>query len=112
MRKALVALVVTFTVSLAACASEDAGAPLSQFPDDAVIVDVRTPAEYATGHLEGALNIDLNAPDFRAKIAELEKDETYVLYCRSGNRSGQAKAIMEEMGFSDVTNAGGYDDLK
>ncbi|MDO5678417.1 MAG: rhodanese-like domain-containing protein [Propionibacteriaceae bacterium] len=111
MRKLLLALAVTFSVSLAAC-GDDAPAGESQFSADAVVIDVRTPEEYTEGHLEGAKNIDFLSPDFAAQVDQLPKDAEYVLYCRSGNRSGQAKSIMENLGFTDVTNAGAYDDLK
>ena len=74
---------------------------------DTVIVDVRTPAEFAEGHLEGAVNIDVSAPDFRAQLAELDPSAEYVVYCRSGNRSAQAISIMRDAGFTSLQNAGG-----
>lgn len=110
MRKILLALAVSLTVTVAACGPDSNTEP--PVADDTVLIDVRTPAEYEAGYLEGAINLDFYAPDFAERISELPKDDTYVLYCRSGNRSGQAKIIMEELGFSNVTNAGGYDDLR
>lgn len=77
-----------------------------------VLLDVRTPAEFATGHLKGAQNIDFRAPGFSDKVSKLDKSKTYVLYCASGNRSGQTTVIMEEYGFRNVINAGGFNDLK
>lgn len=77
---------------------------------DTVIVDVRTPAEFAEGHLEGAVNIDVSAPDFQAQIAQLDTDADYVVYCRSGNRSAQAISIMRDAGFTSLQNAGGLSD--
>lgn len=74
---------------------------------DTVVVDVRTPAEYAEGHLEGAINVDLESGSFEEQIAELPTDGDYIVYCRSGNRSSQAAAIMAELGFEHVTDAGG-----
>ena len=74
---------------------------------DDVVIDVRTPAEFAGGHVAGAENIDFAAPDFRRRIDRLERNKTYYLYCRSGNRSGTAMKIMKEMGFPDVHNVGG-----
>jgi len=71
-----------------------------------VVVDVRTPAEFATGHLEGAVNIDIEASDFAAKIATLDKKAPYFVYCRSGNRSSQAVAQMKKTGFTSVTDGG------
>lgn len=79
--------------------------------DGAVLVDVRTPAEFAAGHLDGALNIDLQSPDFEERIGALDKSEKYVVYCRSGNRSRTAAEVMFDKGFDDVVNGGGYDAL-
>ncbi|WP_167852213.1 rhodanese-like domain-containing protein [Hymenobacter elongatus] len=77
-----------------------------------VVLDVRTPAEYATGHLRHAQNLDFKAADFPARVAALDTSKTYVLYCASGNRSGQAAALMQEKGFARVVNGGGFKDLK
>jgi len=73
---------------------------------NATVVDVRTAAEFASGHLQGAVNIDVTASDFTAKIGALPKDATYLLYCRSGTRAGQALTIMQQQGFAHVTNLG------
>jgi rhodanese-related sulfurtransferase len=74
---------------------------------DVEILDVRTPEEYAQGHVEGATLIDFYEPDFADRIAELDRDTEYVVYCRSGNRSGQATAMMTEQGFSAVNDVDG-----
>ncbi len=97
-------------------ASTDTGVvPVSQVAEaldqNATVVDVRTPQEYAQGHLPAAVNIDVTASDFEDNIAALDKSATYVVYCRSGSRSTTAAQIMAENGFDDVINAGGYDDL-
>jgi rhodanese-related sulfurtransferase len=76
-----------------------------------VVLDVRTPAEFAAGHLAGALNVDVAAPDFEARVAALDRDRTTYAYCRSGGRSARAVAAMRAMGFTRVFNVGGYDDL-
>lgn len=73
------------------------------------LIDVRTPEEFADGHLKGATNIDFNGPDFAEKISELNKDGEYTLYCRSGRRSGLALEAMKAAGFTKVTNAGGVE---
>lgn len=75
------------------------------------VIDVRTPAEVADGHVVGALTIDLQDPGFREAIAELPRDEPYFVYCRSGNRSAQAIDVMRELGFTDLVNGGGFEDL-
>jgi len=71
-------------------------------PDDLVILDVRTAEEFAEGHLDGAIMIDFYRDDFADQLAELDPSVPYLLYCRSGNRSGQTTTIMEELGFTDV----------
>lgn len=76
--------------------------------EGAVVIDVRTPAEFAAGHLADALNIDVSASDFESRIEELDKEASYVLYCQSGNRSTQAAEKMADLGFTDLTNGGGF----
>ena len=75
------------------------------------IIDVRTPAEYDQAHVVGAINIDVEAADFGDRIAELDPNEPYVVYCRSGRRSDLAAQQMAAAGFSDITDAGGLADL-
>ncbi len=84
---------------------------LAQRDADAPVIDVRTPAEYAEGHLDGAENIDVMSPDFADHVDGLDRDATYYVYCRSGNRSGQARQRMQAMGFKAVHNIGGYEPL-
>jgi phage shock protein E len=76
----------------------------------AVLLDVRTPEEVAAGALPGAVNINFNAPDFKDKIAGLDKSKPYFVYCKVGGRSGRAATLMNESGFEEVHNLkGGYD---
>lgn len=79
---------------------------------NAAVLDVRMPEEFATGHLQNARNINFRAPDFAQQLAKLNPQGTYLVYCASGNRSGQAVAQMRKKGFRKATNAGGYKDLK
>lgn len=72
-----------------------------------VIIDVRTPAEFAEGHLAGAVNMDVQAADFTAKLAELDPTSTYAVYCRSGNRSAAALSQMAAVGFTNIYHLGG-----
>ena len=72
---------------------------------DVVIVDVRTPEEYAAGHLPNAVNINVEAKDFDAQIAKLDKEVTYGIYCRSGIRSGVASEKMANAGFRSLINS-------
>lgn len=75
------------------------------------VIDVRTADEWATGHLEGAVNIDFESGDFSALIDEFDHSANYVLYCRSGNRAGQAIQVMKDAGFTgELVNAGGVSD--
>ncbi len=67
-----------------------------------MLIDIRTPEEFAEGHLKGATNIDFYQEDFPARIAALDRDAPYAIYCRSGNRTGQTAALMRSLGFTDV----------
>jgi phage shock protein E len=78
---------------------------------DLTVIDVRTPAEFAEAHLPGAELIDIQAPDFQQRIEALDRDATYVVYCRSGNRSAVATRMMAQLGFTSVYDAGGLADL-
>ena len=89
---------------LTACASE----PLDMAKVTSVI-DVRSAGEFAAGHLEGAINIDVEANDFATEVGKLDMAGTYVLYCHSGRRAGIALQQMNTMGFKNVTNAGGLE---
>ncbi len=80
--------------------------------DGGIAVDVRTPAEYAAGHLQGAKNVDLSAKNFDQQIAALNPDADYVVYCASGRRAAEAIKAMKDAGYTgELTNAGGYEDL-
>lgn len=67
-----------------------------------VIIDVRTPEEYASGHIEGARLIDISSADFASQIGALDRATTYFVYCRSGNRSSVATSMMLELGFTSM----------
>jgi rhodanese-related sulfurtransferase len=71
------------------------------------LVDVRTPGEFMSGHITGATNIDFESGTFEADIQKLDKSKIYAVYCRSGNRSGQATALMAKDGFKAVFNLNG-----
>ncbi len=80
--------------------------------DAGVVIDVRSQQEYDEGHLAKTdMQLDLMNGEFEESLDELEKDKTYYLYCRTGNRSGQAARIMKSEGFEKVYNIGGFDDL-
>ncbi|KAA3629022.1 MAG: rhodanese-like domain-containing protein [Bacteroidetes bacterium] len=74
---------------------------------DVVVVDVRTPNEYAQGHIKGAKLINLYDPNFNAQIAQLDKGATTLVYCRSGRRSASAMRKMKSAGLNTVYNLSG-----
>ena len=103
--------VVTLTVlsfGLVACGEETANSPQAAELVSAgtVIIDVRTPEEFAAGHLDGAVLIDIKHPSFDAEITKLDATASYIVYCRSGNRSAQAVDRMREIGITNVTDLG------
>ena len=77
--------------------------------DGAFLVDVRTPGEFAEGNVKGSVNIPLD--QVQNQLAKFKAKENIVVFCRSGNRSGQAKAILEQNGFKNVTNGGTWQDI-
>lgn len=75
----------------------------------AYLVDVRTPGEFAGGSVEGAVNIPLS--DVARELKQFEGKETIVVFCKSGNRSGKAKQILEQNGFKNVINGGSWQNV-
>jgi rhodanese-related sulfurtransferase len=85
----------------------EADALLSSPPPGLIVLDIRTPEEFAEGHLEGARMIDFYEPTFLADVGEIDRDAPIFIYCRSDNRSGQAVTAMVDMGFTNVTELDG-----
>jgi rhodanese-related sulfurtransferase len=71
------------------------------------LIDVRTPQEFANGHLEKAKNINVNDAEFKQKIALLDKSKPIAVYCGVGKRSDKAAKILTELGFKDITDLAG-----
>ncbi len=69
---------------------------------DAILIDVRKPGELPDGIIKGAINIDFTGPEFSEKIAVLDKEKRYFVYCKSGKRSGDAVKLMEKAGFENI----------
>jgi len=67
-----------------------------------IVLDVRTPEEFSAGHIENAININLESSDFASEVSKLDMNATIAVYCRSGNRSGVATEQMVELGFVDM----------
>jgi phage shock protein E len=78
--------------------------------DGAVILDVRTPGEYAGGHIKGSKNIPLQS--IQQNLSKIPKDKVIITCCASGMRSGSAKSILLSSGFKEVHNGGGWMSLK
>lgn len=104
---ATIAVAASLSLGLAACAP--ASEPIT-ISTNTIVIDVRTPAEYADGHLDGAINLDVQAPTFDALAAQLPVDSDYVVYCRTGNRSATAIQRLEGLGYTGLINAGGLDE--
>ncbi|MCB0765424.1 MAG: rhodanese-like domain-containing protein [Flavobacteriales bacterium] len=75
---------------------------------DAMLIDVRTDREYASGHIPGSVNIDWTAPDYETKFGALDKERPVLLYCHGGGRSDQAKEYLEANGFDVKHLAEGF----
>lgn len=107
LKRTYVLLIAAMALSLlSGCASNSMDA--SKYN---TIVDVRTPMEFGEGHLKGAVNIDVEDPNFVAKVEALDKSGDYILYCHSGRRAGIALEEMRQLGFTgNLVNAGGFAD--
>lgn len=102
-------LSIAMLLGLAACSStpgSGGNASTIEVGDETILIDVRTAEEYAAGHLDGALLLDFNGGELAAALPDLDPGAEYLVYCRSGNRSGQAIALMEQTGFTNLTNLG------
>jgi phage shock protein E len=67
-----------------------------------VVLDVRTAAEYASGHIQGSTNLDIRDPDFQSKLAKLDKTQPYLVHCAVGMRSAKACTAMDKLDFKTV----------
>ena len=80
------------------------------FSDEPLIVDVRSLEEVKTGIIQDAIHIEWTQIDKEINNIDITKDRPIYLYCRSGNRSGKAAAMLKKIGFTNVINAGGIDE--
>lgn len=114
--RTMIALVLVGVFTLGACSGGSgssgetldaaAFADLAESPGT-VVLDVRTPDEFASGHISDAVNIDVSAPDFASRVDALDADASYAVYCRTGNRSAVAMQIMQDAGIESVAHLGG-----
>jgi rhodanese-related sulfurtransferase len=109
--KKIISAIVLASTLLAGCASSSSATDLdsqafaSKISEPGVVIlDVRTSAEFAAGHIEGAINIDVEGMQFDSGIADLDKSATYAVYCQSGRRSGIAVDKMSKAGFTSLFN--------
>jgi rhodanese-related sulfurtransferase len=85
----------------------DGQALIAKMGKDLTVIDVRTPSEYAAGHLANTVNLDIEGGRFSAGIAALPKDANYMVYCHSGRRSAIAASTMAAAGFTKIYDLGG-----
>jgi rhodanese-related sulfurtransferase len=107
-------------LAVASCGSADpvitavkpgkGAAMMAEMGDSLTVIDVRTGDEFAAGHIEGAVNIDVEAGDFTERIAALDPGAAYMVYCRSGRRSAIAASAMKDAGFTRLYDLGGVED--
>ncbi|WOI52797.1 rhodanese-like domain-containing protein [Parvularcula sp. LCG005] len=111
----LAAVIVALCLASACSAQEarpihldaKATAALISERDEITLLDVRTPEEFAEGHIEGAVNIDVLSPDFESRVRQLDLSKPHLVYCRSGNRSARATDILEKLGARDLYHLDG-----
>ncbi len=78
--------------------------------NNVILVDVRTPEEYETGHIENALNINWYDEDFTAQFVNIPKEDVIYVYCKMGGRSSKAQQLLDSLGYKKVVNLeGGYE---
>lgn len=95
-----------------ACGSDAATPAAAEQVASVVLLDVRSPDEFAAGHLEGAVNLELEGGALEAALGDLDPSATYQVYCRSGRRSALAVALLADHGFTRVTDLGGIEDAE
>ena len=108
----VIAALVTLAISAVHASQPPAeAAPVARLGEPTLIVDVRTAEEFAAGHFPGAINIPHGDIIQGIREYNVGKDQTVLLYCRSGNRSGQAEGRLQSAGFSGAKNVGGLNAL-
>lgn len=104
-------IILAITLFIFACDKVDPN-PLEAINGENLVVDVRTPQEFNDGHLKDAINIPYTVISDQIAAHVENKDETIIVYCRSGRRSSIAKSTLEKIGYTNVLDAGSYQTLK
>jgi len=97
----------TSTATIETISPAEAAELLDEAPAGLVVLDVRTPGEFAGGHLADAVNLDYQAVGFAGELGALDRGVPYLLYCRTGNRSAQVREMMRDLGFAEVYEIAG-----
>lgn len=112
-------LALTFTLNQASAGEKEKSPPTVVTHADArqaaqlvtktnvVVLDIRTPGEFASGHIAGAMNLDFLAGDFSGKLAKLDREKTYVVHCGTGRRSTNCLPQLARLGFTNVVHLDG-----
>jgi len=74
---------------------------------DPVLIDVRTPGEYAQGHLANAISMDIYSNDFKSRASKLDKSKPVFVYCKAGSRSDSAADVLSDLGFKEIYDLNG-----
>ncbi len=103
---------MVLSVVLSSCNAQSNKLNAGQFEEkikseNSVLVDVRTANEFASGHIKGAVHIDFYSPDFMQRIKKIDPSKTILLYCHSGNRSGQAARLLAKANYHNVYDLAG-----
>ena len=107
--KTIVLIALIFSGIAASCGQDKeskisliTASELNKANDSILLIDVRTPDEFASGHIQNSVNIDMRSDDFKEQIAALEKGQEIYLYCKKGGRSNSAAKMIEEMDFEKI----------
>ena len=104
-------IIISIILATFACSKNNGNNMEIKIDRKTILIDVRTKPEFDSGHLENAINIPFDIIDKKISSITKNKNESIVVYCRSGRRSGIAQKTLRKMGYNNVVNGGGYKDL-
>ncbi len=105
-------ILILMLISAFTCGQDKSIDKNTAFNPDNILIDVRSPQEYESGHIQNAKNIPVDKIAEDIKYFVPDKEKTIVIYCQSGRRSEIAEKILKDLGYKNVINAGSYKDLK